>query len=47
MAYQFDGTPVDIFAEVVPGLKLLPDEKPRLHGFCCLNSHTLGGFVMS
>ena len=25
LAYQFEGAPVDIFAEVVPGLALLPD----------------------
>ena len=24
MAYQFEGAPVDIFAEIVPGLNLLP-----------------------
>lgn len=25
MAYQFEGAPVDVFVELVPGLKLLPD----------------------
>ncbi len=25
LAYQFEGAPVDIFAEIVPGLALLPD----------------------
>ena len=25
MAYQFEGSPVDIFAEIAPGLSLLPD----------------------
>jgi hypothetical protein len=25
LAYQFEGAPVDIFAEIVPGLSLLPD----------------------
>jgi hypothetical protein len=32
LAYQFEGAPVDIFAEIVPGLSLLPDLKFYIGG---------------